>query len=173
MFKARHAMEALGRLVEGNRFGQENEVAVIFADIFRLKTPHDNYGHQPIDDALVEVGNSIKAVAREGEIAARYGGDEFLLILPDVTESEARQRAEELRAEVEKIRVVFNGEPRENLRVSVGVAHLSSLYGARPPHSRLHGAEALMRNADADLECDRTRNAARVCSPDSSQAASS
>lgn len=162
LFNARYAMNELRHVIYSREFVKDHSVAVICADIFRLKTPHDTYGHQPIDDALCAVGEAVKSVTHSDEIACRYGGDEFLIILPNVTQTEANQRVEELREAAEKVRVIANGEAREHLVLSIGVACESSIFTPKPPHSKLHGPEALMRDAEADLLRDRQRNVERA-----------
>ena len=158
LFNARYAMNALRRAIDLRNYA----VAVIFADIFRLKTPHDNYGHQPIDNVLRAVGEAAKSVTRSDEIACRYGGDEFLIILPYVTKTEAKERAEELRAAAEKVSIIFDGEARERIVMSIGIACEPSFFNPSPLHSKLNGVEAIMREAEADLLRDRQRNVERL-----------
>lgn len=152
-------MEELRRLIdEADLSRSESSISIIFADIFRLKSPHDKYGHAPIDDAIRDVGRVVKSLAREDDVTCRYGGDEFLLIMPDVTEQEAQQRAEQLRQAAAQVQIMYQGQPQEHIVLSVGVAHYPSIYRCKP-NSKLHRAEALMQAADADLERDRERNA--------------
>ena len=159
LFNARYAMNELRHIIHSSA---NSSVAVIFADIFRLKAPHDNYGHQPVDNALCEVANALKSMTRSGEVACRYGSDEFLLIVPSATLDEVRQRAEELRQFCEKVRFICNGEAQENVVLSVGVACENPFFTPQLPHSKLNGAEALMRETEADLLRDRERNVQRL-----------
>jgi diguanylate cyclase (GGDEF)-like protein len=161
LLRRRHGMEELRRVVdEVGIVRGTSSVGVIFADIFRLKSPHDKYGHPPIDDAIRDVGHVVQSVVRKGDIACRYGGDEFLLIMPDVTEEEVRQRAEQLRQATAQVQIMSQGQPQERVALSVGVAHYPSIFNPSS-RSKLQHAEALMRAADEDLERDRKRNAQR------------
>ena len=136
----------------------EASIGIIFADIYKLKLPHDEYGHPPIDEVICTVGNVIQDLMREGDIVCRYGGDEFLIIMPGVSEKETRQWAEQLRQAAAQVRVMFNGQPREHIILSIGVAHYPTIY-QKGFISRLRGVEGLMWAADEDLERDRSRNA--------------
>lgn len=138
--------------------GSKSSIGVIFADIYQLGLPHDKYGHAPIDNVLREVGHVVRSLANEGDMACRYGGDEFLLIIMDVTERETRQRAEELRQAAAKVQIIYEGESREHITLSIGVAHYDSRDRQRS-NSRLHRADLLLQVADADLQNDRARNA--------------
>ena len=160
LWRAQPAIEALGRRIQTCAWSEPVSVAVIFADIFRLKDAASTYGHAPAEAAIIAVAGVLSSLAREGEIACRYGGDEFLLVMPAVTEPQARERAQALRAAVAQLRVICEGEPQEHLVLSVGVAHLAQLFRSTRKSS-LRGAEALMRKADAELERDRERNHAR------------
>lgn len=72
-------------------------LSLIAMDIDDFKAINDHYGHALGDAALVQVVESVKRCVREGDLLARWGGDEFILILPDTPLADARQLAEEIR----------------------------------------------------------------------------
>lgn len=170
LYKPSYGIEVLRRVVdEANALitihpsrvvFTDGAVGVVFMDIYQLKKPHDKYGHPPIDEVIRDVGKVIQNAARENDTACRYGGDEFLLIMPGATVEETTEKADQIRQATAKVRVVVDGEPREYITLSIGVAHFPSIY-KEGFHSKLSGAEALMRAADEDLEKDRIRNELR------------
>ena len=107
--------ETLHRLESERR----DPISVIVIDLNNLKTTNDNYGHQIGDQLIRRTGEVLKASLDEGYIAARIGGDEFSLILPDTNE----QTAYALMERVESLVVMNNKFYREpELSFSLGSA---------------------------------------------------
>ena len=80
------------------------------------------FGHPNVDVMLREFGRMLQSSVRTGDIACRYGGDEFLLILPDASLGTAASRAEMLCKEVAKLEVRNEDQVYERITISVGVA---------------------------------------------------
>jgi diguanylate cyclase (GGDEF)-like protein len=94
---------------------------LIDADYF--KKYNDAHGHLAGNDALKRIATLIRNNTRAGDVACRYGGEEFVVILPDTGKQQALQVAERIRKMVEK--EIFPGEevlPSQKLTVSIGVA---------------------------------------------------
>lgn len=97
------------RLAAGERLHAEfarmkrsqHRYAVLLADIDFFKRVNDTYGHEVGDQVLQSVARVLQAHLRETDFLARFGGEEFLVILPDTHENAAREVAEKLRAAVE------------------------------------------------------------------------
>lgn len=93
-------------------------ISVALIDIDRFKYVNDTYGHNVGDSILVQLVNLLKSRLRKADSFARWGGEEFLVLLPDTYLEGARQIAEELRLAIEQ--TIF--EHHEKLTISVGVA---------------------------------------------------
>ncbi|MEH6470318.1 MAG: GGDEF domain-containing protein [Halopseudomonas sp.] len=83
-----------------------HQICLIALDIDHFKRFNDNYGHLLGDKVLQLVAAQVKAVAREQDLAIRYGGEELLVILPDVALDKAMQMAEEIRTKVQQVKLV-------------------------------------------------------------------
>ena len=77
--------------------------AVFMLDVDRFKRFNDQFGHLSADKVLEHLANILKAAVRNPDLVARYGGDEFVIIVPDVTADEAVQLAERLREQVARL----------------------------------------------------------------------
>jgi diguanylate cyclase (GGDEF)-like protein len=116
----KHALEVLEvELRRANRSGRPLSVAMV--DLDRFKQINDRYGHLCGDEVLTTVGNGLKQVLRTSDVKCRYGGDEFLLILPDTPPRGAEQLGQCLAADLSKRPVTFRGA-EIHFAVSVGVA---------------------------------------------------
>jgi two-component system cell cycle response regulator len=85
-------------------------LSLIFFDIDHFKQFNDIYGHQAGDKVLATVGNTVKTTIRTSDIAGRYGGEEFLIILPETTLKGAFTVAEKLKEGINAIPVPLNGK---------------------------------------------------------------
>ncbi len=95
-------------------------LSIIMVDVDELKKINDNHGHKSGDEALKCVGSAIRRSVRKVDLATRYGGDEFVLVLPEADCKEATAVAERIAHEIE----AANFEPGP-LTVSLGVAQWS------------------------------------------------
>lgn len=103
---------------------QEQAFSVIMLDIDHFKKYNDSYGHQAGDKVLQSVATSIKAaLKRPSDMAFRYGGEEFLILLPDTDSHGARLVAERIREEVACIRTP-EMDSQESIGISGGVASI-------------------------------------------------
>ncbi|MBW4027891.1 GGDEF domain-containing protein [Acidipila rosea] len=118
----RHFMEiALER--EILRAGRSrNSLAVFMLDVDHFKQFNDTYGHEAGDNVLREVAETFRQCVRAEDIICRYGGEEFVIILPEITTSEAWERAEAVRRKVGEIRVRHRGESLREVTISLGLA---------------------------------------------------
>jgi len=119
-FNRGHGLETLeGELRRTRRSRQP--LSILMFDIDRFKTINDELGHLRGDDLLRAVGAQLTRVLRSTDVRCRYGGDEFLIILPDTPLLGAQQVAESLRREMATLAMVLDGKTIP-VTVSVGVA---------------------------------------------------
>lgn len=76
--------------------------SIIFADVDHFKQLNDTYGHAAGDDVLAEIARILTNSVRESDFVARWGGDEFLMVAPEIAEESAQQLAERCRSEIDK-----------------------------------------------------------------------
>jgi diguanylate cyclase (GGDEF)-like protein len=91
-------------------------------DVDHFKKFNDNHGHDAGDTVLKEVGNCLEAVFRNEDVACRFGGEEFVVVLPGASLEIGAKRAEELRAKIEAISVRYLDNNLPRITISVGVA---------------------------------------------------
>lgn len=124
------------------RYGQI--YCVVLCDIDFFKLYNDNYGHPAGDGILRRVAAVIKSHCRSGDVAYRYGGEEFLIILPEQTQESGIVMAERLRKAIEELEIPHGTrKPPEVITISAGVAAVTK----DEPKS----AESLLQEADEAL----------------------
>jgi diguanylate cyclase (GGDEF)-like protein len=97
-------------------------LSVAFIDIDRFKPINDTYGHKAGDAVLRQVAAIVADNVRASDLFGRYGGEEFMLILPETAPDEASLLAEKLRSMVEHHPMVIAGEQSLQLTISIGVS---------------------------------------------------
>jgi diguanylate cyclase (GGDEF)-like protein len=121
LFNRRYLEETLER--EFNRAVRlQRPVGVIMLDLDYFKRFNDTHGHEAGDVLLRKLGSFLKQHLRGGDIACRYGGEEFALVLPEVSLENVRLRAEELREGIKHLAVEYNGKVLPALSMSLGIA---------------------------------------------------
>jgi diguanylate cyclase (GGDEF)-like protein len=103
------------------RVRTKSALATVMLDVDRFKAVNDQYGHVWGDRMLTAIGESLRRTLRTSDIKCRYGGDEFLVILPETPPEAAAHVAENLRAAIERIDL-HEVSPPLSCRVSLGVA---------------------------------------------------
>ncbi|MEG4116322.1 AAA-like domain-containing protein [Microcoleus sp. N9_B4] len=107
---------------------EASPISLILCDLDYFKIYNDTYGHQAGDECLRSVAQTIRrSLQRPADVAARYGGEEFAVILPETDGSAALVVAEQIRAKVKALNIVFNPEsvdglPNSVLTISLGIA---------------------------------------------------
>jgi len=117
-------------------------IAAIMVDVDHFKRFNDSFGHEAGDLVLRDLAGVLRRLARQSDVASRYGGEEFLVLLPECPFDAALRKAEQLREEVLKLKLQYENQPLGPVTVSIGVA-------AFPDHAQ--EAEALLRCADEAL----------------------
>jgi two-component system, cell cycle response regulator len=123
-------------------------MSCLMIDIDRFKSINDGYGHLAGDAALREIAHRVEAQIRSMDTAARFGGDELAILLPDATAAEAARLAERIREVVAAVPFVLTPQIERSLTVSVGVA---SIAPGRHETDLKAVADRLLADADAAL----------------------
>lgn len=118
----------------------ENQFSVILIDLDYFKQINDKYGHEAGDQVLVTFSGLLEKLCRKADIASRWGGEEFLILLPDTSLLQALILAERLRATTEAETFTY-GSKSFSVTISVGVCSVAQ-------HSTV---ESLLNQADRNL----------------------
>jgi diguanylate cyclase (GGDEF)-like protein len=128
-------------------------LGVILMDIDHFKKFNDTYGHKAGDKVLSEIAKLLNKHIRQEDIACRYGGEEFLFILPGSTLEATKQRAEDLREEAKGLRIKYSDLVLDPITLSLGVAALPD-HGSTP--------DTLIESADQALYTAKDEGRDRV-----------
>jgi diguanylate cyclase (GGDEF)-like protein len=121
LFNRRYMLETCRR--EFSRAARARQpVSVLSIDVDHFKKFNDNHGHDAGDTVLREVGNCLETVFRNEDVACRFGGEEFVVVLPGAPIEIGARRAEELRAKIEALAVRYLEHNLPRVTISVGVA---------------------------------------------------
>ena len=152
LYNRRHMEQALDReLLRAAR--THRTVGVLMLDLDHFKAFNDTHGHEAGDALLRVLGDYLLTHIRAEDIACRYGGEEFVVILPEASPEMSRSRAEELWKGLDGLQVNYRGELLRGVTVSVGVA-------AYPAHGKT--ASDLLRAADTAMYAAKRQGRDRV-----------
>lgn len=144
LYNRRYLDEALGReIVRAMR--RQRQVGVLLVDVDHFKRFNDTHGHGGGDALLQQFARLMQAHATEEDLVCRYGGEEFLVILPDVDVDALRTRAESLLEAARLLRVHLDGEELGGITISVGIALSNERLSA--PASLINAADRALYNA--------------------------
>lgn len=151
LYNRRFLEETLDR--ELSRLERRNlPLSLIMIDVDNFKNFNDTFGHEAGDAVLRDLGGVLQRYVRGSDIACRYGGEEFIVILPEADIEIGRQRAEILREAARELRLIHDGKSLGAVTLSLGVA-------CSPEHGRRR--EHLLQAADAALY--EAKNSGRNC----------
>jgi two-component system, sensor histidine kinase LadS len=130
----------------------QRPLALIMLDLDHFKELNDQYGHDVGDLALQAVAKLLQSTCRSGDLAARWGGEEFLLLLPETTKAEALALAERLRLAIQAL-ALHSNDRAVQLSCSCGVAE----------RDRQEQLEQLINEADRRMYTAKQSGRNRVC----------
>lgn len=149
LFNRRYLDESLERELP-NALRKNRSLGVIMLDVDRFKKFNDLFGHDAGDTVLRELGDYLGKFVRRGDLACRYGGEEFTLILPESSLEDTRRRAEELRTSFQQLSIKHRDIVLGKVTLSLGVAALPD-----------HGTTAVQLLAAADSALLRAKEQGR------------
>ncbi len=141
LFNRRYMEESLAREIP-RAVRKKTPVGIIMLDIDHFRDFNNTYGHEAGNVVLREIGAQLQTHIRGEDITCRYGGEEFILILPEANQEVTVQRAERIREAIKSIRVEYHRQPLGVISVSLGVAIF-------PDHSST--VEGILEKADEAL----------------------
>ena len=148
LYNRRHTFERLD--LELLRVRRGHKLAVLMLDLDRFKHVNDTQGHLRGDLLLKEIAGALSATTRVVDTAGRYGGDEFMVVLPDSDEAQARVVAERITSSIREVGLRFDAT--RPVTASVGVALAD----------RDDGVASLLRRADEKAYVAKQRGGDRV-----------
>jgi diguanylate cyclase (GGDEF)-like protein len=126
----------------------DSSVGVIMGDVDHFKAINDSFGHDAGDAALRALSHALTKAVRPGDIACRYGGEEFVIVLPGTSLHEARECAEAIRLAVQNLTVSLHGRL---------IGPLTMSFGVTVAPDQADTAEALVANADRAMYIAKQR----------------
>jgi diguanylate cyclase (GGDEF)-like protein len=142
LFNSRHLKRTLEQeITRATRFG--HPVSLIFFDLDHFKQVNDSHGHQAGSRVLAEVGKLLVGTLRSTDVPVRYGGDEFVVLLPETSKDQAMEAAKRLRREVAEHKFLAP-EPYGPLKVTASLGVASFPDDARSPEDLLRKADQAM-----------------------------
>jgi two-component system cell cycle response regulator len=149
----RRYLETHMKSVVARAVATSKPVCVLLFDIDHFKGINDSYGHDAGDDVLREFSDRLRRGVRGIDLVVRYGGEEFILVMPETDANFAATVAERLRSDVEKIAFETRSGFSFPVTVSIGLAEWRGLGD---------NAEALIRRADQALYAAKRAGRNRV-----------
>jgi len=124
---------------------EKQELSIIMIDIDKFKSINDNFGHKIGDDVIVYFANELKKIQRKSDLSCRYGGEEFVLLLPNTSLENATIVAEKLRSKIELSSLKISSDQEIQFTVSLGVATVDFINDATTEPSLKKADEAMYR----------------------------
>ena len=157
----RYLMEALeAELRRAQRYARD--VSLIMFDIDHFKRINDTYGHLAGDYVLKHLATVIKQRIRREDLFARFGGEEFSILLPEIAHANAMIFAEKIRALIERTEFKFE-DSEIPVRISIGVASLDKgRFGDKEEEGRQVDISGFMKHADERLYAAKNGGRNRV-----------
>jgi diguanylate cyclase (GGDEF)-like protein len=141
LFNRRYMEEILAlEIIRAMR--KEYPIGIIMVDIDHFKRFNDIHGHAAGDAVLSQAGDFLRKCVRASDAACRYGGEEFVFVLPEASQKITQMRAEHMREDIRNLRISFQDQILEAVTLSIGVA-VFPMNGST--------GEAILRAADAAL----------------------
>lgn len=153
LYNRRHFLEALRRQIATARRASAT-LGIIAFDADRFKNFNDVHGHDAGDAVLQAIGDTLRRVFKDTQTPCRFGGEEFVVLVPDADEATVQSLAETLRSEIESTEVPYLNGLLPTVTVSLGVAMYPE-HGSTP--------KTLMKQADNALYSAKEKGRNCIC----------
>jgi two-component system cell cycle response regulator len=121
----RHYFDSHAKILYNNAISEKSSLSFIIIDLDHFKLVNDTYGHQVGDEVLKQTSSAIKSTIRPGDLLARFGGEEFVILLPDTNLKNAEIVAERIRKKIEETDfTISHAEKIIHKTTSIGLTEL-------------------------------------------------
>ena len=151
LFNRRYLEETLPRELHRAR-RRNSPLCVAMLDLDDFKLFNDRFGHDAGDSLLRELGRVLREKLRKSDISCRYGGEEFVVVLPDSSLADAEQRMQQLRVQIKELQIRHGDQKLGSLTVSAGVAQADE-HSSNPSELLRAADEALYAAKNAGRDC--------------------
>jgi diguanylate cyclase (GGDEF)-like protein len=158
----RRELEAQLERNVSNAVRHKKELSVFMFDLDHFKKINDTYGHQAGDLVLQKVSSLVKNNIRTADILARFGGEEFIAVLPETSREKAMELADRIRENIAKRRIKLDSGEEIRVTASFGVAALGKYSNM---NKLIHDADAMMYKAKLNGRNTVMPGLIKVCPP--------
>ena len=155
LFNRRYLTQISEHTLDLAKREQEN-LSVIMLDIDKFKFINDTYGHQIGDNVIISLSNKLIENQRKSDIICRYGGEEFVILLPNTSQNNAEKVAEKIRKDVESLTLKFELHKDLKFTISLGVSEVAI--------ENENSIESVLKRADDALYEAKESGRNKVCS---------
>ncbi len=134
---------------------EKDNLSLLMMDIDKFKNINDTYGHKFGDNVLVHFSNTLQEYSRKSDVSCRFGGEEFILLLPQTDSKGALVIAQKIRVAIEELDITLENEDILNFTISIGVSQVDL--------KNDENIEAVIRRADKALYDAKNSGRNRVC----------
>lgn len=120
LYNRRYFTEASENIIHLSK-RKKNNLSLMMIDIDYFKSINDNYGHQFGDDVIILLANTLKEYLRESDIVCRYGGEEFVILLPNSSLEMSIKKAQKIKKLVESLTIILPTNEDFKFTISIGV----------------------------------------------------
>jgi diguanylate cyclase (GGDEF)-like protein len=150
----RGALEEVSATIIPHSLQTKTSLGIVMLDLDHFKRINDSFGHGAGDLVLCAIADTLRTTLRSSDLAFRYGGEEFVVLLSAIGQEDIVQRIDQLRSRVSMLELEYGGQPLGLLTLSAGVALC-------PQHGR--SLERLIQAADRAMYLAKRSGRNRVC----------
>jgi len=154
LYNRRHFTDMSIHTLELSKRNAQN-LSIIMLDIDKFKTVNDTYGHKVGDDVIISLAKKLRFLQRKSDIVCRFGGEEFVILLPNTTKDDASFVAQNIRKEIENSTILLEDKRELNFSISLGVSDIDI--------QNENNIEAGLKRADDALYEAKEGGRNRVC----------